>query len=72
MSTTKIEWIGEKTSSMTFKEGLAFIKRTRRQLERLDELPHAAGQTIPPDERAVIGRMCDELEADINRSLSGS
>lgn len=55
---------------MTFVQGLAFIERKRRQLDRFDALPHAAGETITTDDAAFIPRFCDELEADLNRSLS--
>jgi hypothetical protein len=61
---------GEPTRTMTFAEGRAFIERTRRQLDRFEALPHAPGQTIAPEDAAAIRRMCDDLEADINRSLS--
>ena len=60
----------ENTRKMTFAEGLAFIERTRRQLDRFDDLPHAPGETIAPEDAADIRRQCDELEADIARSLN--
>jgi hypothetical protein len=62
----------ENFDAMTFAEGRAFIKRTRRQLDRFDALPRPRGQTISPEDAADIRRLCDELEADINRSLSGT
>ena len=64
--------LAEHTGTMTFAEGLAFIDRTRRQVDRFGELPHAPRQTIAPDDAVEIRRMCDELEADINRSLSAT
>jgi hypothetical protein len=62
--------LAEPTRTMTFAEGRAFIERTRRQLDRFDALPHGEGETIAPEDAAAIRQMCDELEADINRSLA--
>jgi hypothetical protein len=63
--------MSENFASMTFDEGLAFIGRTRRQLDRFDDaLPHAEGESIDPAEAIAIRLLCDELETDINRSLS--
>jgi len=62
--------LDEAAASMTFGEGLAFIERTRRQLDRFGELPDAAGRAIAPGEEADIRRLCDELEADIKAKLS--
>jgi hypothetical protein len=70
MPVSKVIALSEETSTMTFADGLAFIARTRRQLDRFDDLPHAPGETIAPEDAAAIRRQCDELEADINRSLS--
>jgi hypothetical protein len=44
---------------------LAYIERTRRQLDRFEQLPKAAGKTIDPDTAARIRVMCNELESDI-------
>jgi hypothetical protein len=71
MTSPKVQMLAENTGTMTFAEGRAFIERTHRQFDRFDDLPHAPGQTIAPEDAAEIRRMCDELEADINRSLSG-
>jgi hypothetical protein len=60
----------ENTRAMTFADGLEFIERTRRQLDRFGELPHAEGQVLHADDVAAIRQQCDELEADIRRSLS--
>lgn len=71
MSAATIDRLAEITRTMTFAKGRAFIERTRRQLDRFDRLPHAPGQAISPEDAAEIRKMCDELEADINKSLSG-
>jgi hypothetical protein len=62
--------LDEAAASMTFADGLAFIERTRRQLDRFGELPGAQGKPIDPQEEADIRRLCDELEADIKAKLS--
>jgi hypothetical protein len=69
MSRSTVIVFSEPTATMTFAEGLAFIERTRRQLDRFDVLPHAPGEAIAPEDAAAIRRQCDELEADINRSI---
>lgn len=71
MTASTVLKLAEPMKTMTFAEGLAFIERTRRQLDRFDALPHAPGQAISPEDAAEIRRLCDELSADINRSLSG-
>jgi len=60
----------ENLGSMTFEDGIAFLERTRRQLDRFDALPRANGQTITPEDAAEIRALCDELESDIQASLS--
>jgi len=72
MTRSTVLGFSENTATMTFAEGLAFIERTRRQLDRFDALPHAPGEVIAPEDAAAIRRQCDELEADINRSLSNA
>jgi hypothetical protein len=57
---------------MTFADGIDFIARTRRQLDRFGALPGTEGKPIDPHEEAAIRRLCDELEAEINASLSGA
>jgi hypothetical protein len=69
MTTPKVITLGE-AGAVTFADGLAFIERTRRQLDRFELLPRAPGQTIAPQDAEEIRRMCDDLEADINKSLS--
>ena len=69
MPATNVLGFSEPIGAMTFAEGRAFIERTRRQLERFDNLPHAPGETIDPAEAGAIRAMCDDLEADIERLL---
>jgi hypothetical protein len=58
------------TRGLTYEEGLAFIERTRRQLDGFDDaLPHGEGQTIAPEEAASIRQGLDELETDIRKDL---
>jgi hypothetical protein len=71
MPASSIIQFSENVSTMTFEEGLAFIERTRRQLDRFHSLPHPPEQIIAPEDEAEIRRMCDALEADIRASLSG-
>jgi hypothetical protein len=70
MSRSTVLGFSETTATMTFAEGLAFIECTRRQLGRFDALPHAPGETISAEDAAEIRQQCNELEADINRSLA--
>ena len=73
MTATNILGFSEPLGKMTFAEGLSFIERTRRQVDRFDDaLPHPSGETIDPMEADAIRSMCDELEADINRSLKSA
>ena len=72
MPASSVLTLSENFDTMTFAEGLSFIERTRRQLDRFDDaLPHADGKSIDPAEAAEIRRRCDELEVSIRRSLSG-
>jgi hypothetical protein len=70
MPAPKVVTLSENAGSMTFSDGQAFIERTRRQLDRFDNLPHGEGQAITSEDADEIRRLCDELEADINTSLS--
>ena len=70
MPACSVVGFSENFETMTFADGLAFIERTRRQLDRFDEaMPRPEGRTIDPEEAAIIRRLCDELEADFHRSL---
>ncbi len=72
MPASSVVTFSETTCTMTFAQGLMFIERTRRQLDRFDALPLAPGEALAPEDAAEIRRQCDELEADINRSLSNT
>lgn len=69
MPASNVVGFSETTETMTFADGLAFIDRTRRQLDRFDALPHAPGESIAPEEAAAIRRICDKVEADIREML---
>jgi len=70
MPTAKVIAFGETTRTMTYEEGLAFIERTRRQLDRFEiALPRADGQTITPEDAENIRRQLDSLEADFRKDL---
>lgn len=49
---------------------LDYIARTRRQLDRFEQLPSANRQMIEPAAAARIRAMCDELEMDILMGLA--
>jgi hypothetical protein len=49
---------------------LRYVDRTRRQLDRFEELPDGHSRRIAPDDAARIRVMCDKLEADIIKGLS--
>lgn len=49
---------------------LDYIARTRRQLDRFEQLPSANGERIEPAAAARIRAMCDELEMDILKGLA--
>jgi hypothetical protein len=51
--------------SMSVEEALAYIERTRRQLDRFDCLHGGVERPIDPAEAEAIRRLCDELEASL-------
>lgn len=70
MTTAKVITFGETTRTMTYEEGLAFIERTRRQLDRFEiALPRADEQTIAPEDAKNIRQQLDSLEAVFERDL---
>lgn len=55
---------------MTYEEGLAFIERMRRQLDRFDvAVPGMSGKRMDPETETNIRRICDELEAEFKKDL---
>ena len=71
MSEAKALFFGEPTRTMTYQEGLAFIERTRRQLDRFEvALPDGEIRKLAPEAEASIRRQLDELEADFRRDLT--
>ncbi len=49
---------------------LRYIERTRRQLDRFEQLPGADGKTFAADAAGRIRSLCDELESGILMGLS--
>jgi len=61
---------GQTDRRMTYEEGLAFIERMRRQLDRFDvAVPRANGRRMDSETEATIRQICDELEADFKKDL---
>ena len=70
MSVSTLLTFSEDADGMTLGDGLAFIEKTRRQLDRFDvAFPGADGHRMNPETEAKIRSICDELEADINKSF---
>jgi hypothetical protein len=70
MSASKVLKFSENIPTMTYEEGLAFIERTRRQLDRFEgALPHQAGETIAPEDAARIRQKLDALELGLREDL---
>ena len=62
--------LSETTAPKTYEEGLEFIARMRRQLDRFDvAFPGANGNRMAPETEAKIRTICDELEADLHKDL---
>jgi hypothetical protein len=70
MSACKVIAFGENTRTATYADGLAFIERTRRQLDRFDDaMPQAGMKTISPEDRDGIRRQLDKLESSIRKDI---
>lgn len=71
MSGSKVISFGENPVDATYADGLAFIERTRRQLDRFEHaLPHEREQSLSPEDAASLRRKLDELEWSIRNDLS--
>ncbi len=72
MPASNVIGLSENLSTMTNDEGLAFIARMRRQLDRFEvAVPGANGRRMPPEYEAEIRRLCDEVESNIRARLKG-
>jgi hypothetical protein len=64
MSATTVLRFSENFDTMTFPECLAFIERSRRQIDRLEHLPQKPGE-VDREELASIRQGLDDLERRI-------
>lgn len=72
MSASNLLAFSENVPTMSCDEGLAFVERTRRQLDRFGvALPGMTGRAITPEYEQRIRILCDELEADILAKMEG-
>jgi len=70
MSTPRVIEFAQTDRPMTYEEGLAFIDRMRRQLDRFGvAVPGANGRRMNPETEAQIRRICDVLEAEFQSDL---
>ena len=71
MTESNVLWFSENTETMTFSQCLAFIGRSRRQLDRLEQLPRKDGAVVVDAEHiASIRRDLDALEKSIRSNPS--
>jgi hypothetical protein len=64
MAASTVIRFGENFNAMTFPECLAFIARSRRQIDRLEHLPQGKGK-VDFGELASIRQGLDDLEKSI-------
>lgn len=70
MSTSHVIDFAQTDHPMTYEEGLAFIERMRRQLDRFEvAVPGANGRRMNPETEEKIRRLCDGLEAEFRSDL---
>lgn len=63
---TMVKQLGE----MTYSDGIAFVERTRRQLDRFEFLPRHTWQEFNPDSAIRMRAIIDDLEKDIEQHMS--
>jgi DNA-binding MurR/RpiR family transcriptional regulator len=68
MSASNVLRFSENFDTMSYPECLAFIERSRRQIDRLEHLPQESGQ-VDREELASIRQGLDELERRIRSQL---
>jgi hypothetical protein len=68
MSASNVFRFSENFDTMSYPECLAFIERSRRQIDRLEHLPQESGQ-VDREELASIRQGLDELERRIRSQL---
>ena len=70
MDGSNILEFGQTDRRMTYEEGLAFIERMRRKLDRFDvAAPGVNGRRMNAEIEARIRHICDELEAEFKMDL---
>lgn len=60
-----VRWLMPPQPRMTLDQGMEFVLRTRRQIERFDLLPNRSGGTLDPAKVARIRALLDKIEAGI-------
>ena len=72
MPTSNVIGLSEDIATMTLDDGLAFVARMRRQLDRFDAaMPGMQGRQFPAECDVRIRTILDELEADIRAKQEG-
>ena len=70
MPASNVFGFSESIPTKTIEQGRAFVARMRRQLDRFEvAFPGTNGKPLAPEYEAKIRRICDDMEADIRRTL---
>jgi hypothetical protein len=73
MPISNVIGFSENAPMLTTEQGLAFVERMRRQLDRYGfAFPGQEGRQMPPEYEARIRRICDDLEADIRKRIAAT